>query len=96
MNIRFANFKIIAGLAAVAAMVTVGAWGLTGTAQADDSPTKPKPNISSDITGGKSPFGGFVGGLPSGGFPTVPSKVTIPNFPSFPAFPTIPSTYTFP
>ena len=112
MTIRFANLKTIAGVAAVGGMVTVGAGGLTGTAQADntDTPAKPKPGVSSDVGVGKSVFGGPFGGAPGGGAPNIFIPIPVSGFPHltappvvnpkqfpFGGYPTIPApTFTFP
>jgi hypothetical protein len=103
VKFQIANIKAGVGVAAAAALAGVGAWGLTGTAQADNTPLQ--PNISnnthapSNNTGGL--FGGFLGGGSNGfpffkipKFPTIPSTVKITGFPQIPTISTIPSKLT--
>src|ERR1700681_3309284 len=79
MTIRFANFKTVAGVAVIGGMLSAGALGLAGTAQADTgSPAKPtNPGVASDTGGSK----GLFGGLSGVGAPTVASASATPGFP---------------
>ena len=93
MTKRGANFKTIAGVTALGGMVTVGAWGVSATAQADNGglPAK-KPHPTSQATN-TDPTKGSTNATPQVAAPKLAAPAVTTAAPTYPTFPPIiPST----